>query len=261
MKWFRILTLNFEHVSEYKLRTLLYLFLPIVNNLVIILFWNGAHTTGGSTTASAIPTYYVLVTICSLFLTSHTEYDVGELHIKQGGLINYLLKPVPYYWMVLLSELPYRVMQSVYALFFVGLIVYGAHIPLNIHLSVTQTPFILVIFIFGYLISYTYKIDIAFLSFWMKDIGAVLELAVIVHILLSGSIVPVHLYPVFLQKITLALPFVYSVYYPVMSIQGSYTEVQLIQIIGMQLVWFAALKTLNHYMWKKGLQQFTAVGQ
>ena len=262
MKWLRMLALQFEKVFEYKLKTLFYLFLPLINNLVIILFWVGAKPAQGQAVGmSAIMTYYVLVTICNLFLTSHTEYDVAELHIKQGELTNYLMKPISYFWLGALEELPYRILQASYALVLVGIIVFAFHVQLNLHITLTTLPLIVLIFILGYAISYTLKMNIAYLSFWMKDVTALLEFTSIVTILLSGSILPLYLYPSYLQGVLTSLPFVYFTYFPVMSIQGAYTPFVLMQIIGVQLVWFIGLKAMNNWMWHKGLQQYTAIGQ
>ncbi|MCX6717047.1 MAG: hypothetical protein NTU76_00005, partial [Candidatus Taylorbacteria bacterium] len=115
MKWLRIVGLHFDRTFEYRLKSLFWIFIPISNNLTLILFWAGS-----SVSMSYITTYYVLMTLASLLLTSHVEYEVAEYDIKQGQLVNYLLKPISYYWINFIGELPYRVLQSFYAAVFIG---------------------------------------------------------------------------------------------------------------------------------------------
>lgn len=262
MKWLRIISLQFEEIFEYKLKSLVWLLLPLMNNLTLILFWTGAQFQSGlHTSLDSLTTYYFLMTVCGLFLSSHVEYEVSELHIKQGGLINYLLKPVSYYWMQLFEELPHRVLQAVYAVILVGYIALITHTNVSIGIRWQYAPVLLCIFIFGYLISYTIKLSIAFIAFWIKEIGGISELFTIVIIIFSGGILPIPLYPEVLKNIAYKLPFIYVGYYPVTSLQGLYDLGGLLRILGVQIVWYGGLIVMNRILWMRGLKRFTAVGQ
>lgn len=262
MRWLRIIGLQFEEILEYKLKSLIWLLMPIMNNLTLILFWTGAvFQKGEQTQLSSLTTYYFLMTICGLFLSSHVEYEVSELHIKRGGLINYLLKPVSYYWMQLFEELPHRVLQATYALLIVGYIALVTKSNLTINIRPETIPIIVCIFIMGYLLSYTIKLSLAFLAFWIKEIGGITELFMIVSIIFSGGLLPIPLYPEVLKNIAHSLPFIYVGYFPVTSVQGIYNAGELFHILGMQLMWYGGIVIVNRIMWFFGLRQFTAVGQ
>ncbi len=262
MKWIRIIGLQFEEILEYKLKSFVWLLLPVMNNLTLILFWSGAaFHKGEQTSLSSLTTYYFLMTICGLFLSSHVEYEVAELHIKRGGLINYLLKPVSYYWMTLFEELPHRVLQATYAVIIVGYIALITKSNLTINVQLSTVPIVACIFIMGYLLSYTIKLSLAFVAFWIKEVGGLSELFTIVSIIFSGGLLPIPLYPELLKNIAHALPFVYVGYFPVTSMQGLYTAEGLLHILGMQVVWYVGILAFNRGMWILGLRQFTAVGQ
>jgi len=262
MKWFRIIGLQFEEILEYKLKSLVWLLLPVMNNLTLILFWTGAvFQKGEQTPLNSLTTYYFLMTICGLFLSSHVEYEVSELHIKRGGLINYLLKPISYYWMQLFEELPHRVLQAFYAVLIVGCIAVVTKSNLTLIIRPETFPLIVSIFIMGYLLSYTIKLSLAFLAFWIKEIGGISELFMIVSIIFSGGLLPIPLYPEVLKNIAHSLPFIYVGYFPVTSIQGLYSVEALLHILGMQIVWYMGILAVNRIMWVYGLRQFTAVGQ
>lgn len=256
LKWARIIGLHFERTFEYRLKSLLWILIPISNNLTLILFWSGA-----AVNMSYISTYYVLMTIGGLLLTSHVEYEVAEYDIKQGQLVNYLMKPVSYYWMNFIGELPYRVLQSFYALLIIGTFMIFFRGNLAITLNPWHIPLVIIIFILGYLLSFTFKLSTAYLSFWFTEIRGVYELITITYIVLSGSVMPLQWYPPIIQKITHVLPFAYSAYFPVIALQGAVSLHGLISIIAVQGGWICILMIVHNKMWKEGIKQFTAVGQ
>ena len=256
MKWLRMLGLYFERTFEYRLRSLLWLLNPVINNLTLILFWSGA----GLNTPS-ISSYYILMTIGGLFTSSHVEYEVSEIDIKQGQLVNYLTKPISYYWVNLLSEVPYRALQALYASGIIGVFLIFFPHALMISLTVLHIPLVILIFILGYLISFTFKMCLAYLSFWFKDIRGLNELVTIVIIIFSGGIMPLPWYPQVMQTISNILPFAYSGYYCITALQGSVSLIGLIQILTIQGVWLCVLLHIHNILWRNGIKEFTAMGQ
>ncbi|MFH0773131.1 MAG: ABC-2 family transporter protein [bacterium] len=256
MKWLRLIGLHFERTFEYRLKSLLWLLIPISNNITLILFWSGTGVN-----MSYISTYYVLMTIGGLLLTSHVEYEVAEYDIKQGQLVNYLTKPISYYWINFIGELPFRVLQSFYAILIIGVFMIFFRGSLAITLNPWHIPLVMLIFILGYSLSFTFKLSSAYLSFWFTEIRGIYELITILFIVLSGSVMPLEWYPPIIQKITHILPFAYSAYFPVIALQGSVPLKGLLSIIASQGVWLIILVIIHNKMWKEGIKQFTAVGQ
>lgn len=256
MKWLRMLGLYFERVFEYRLRSLVWLLLPMTNNMTLILFWSGA----GMNT-SAVSTYYILMTIGGLLTTSHVEFEVSEIDIKQGQLVNLLTKPVSYYWVNFLSEVPYRVLQAVYAFIIISCFLFIFPGALKITLNPLYIPLVIIIFILGYLLSFTFKLCLAYLSFWFKDIHGLMELVTIVLIIFSGGIMPLPWYPQILQTMCKVLPFAYSGYYTIIALQGSVSWSGLFSILAVQGIWLFILVLIHNTLWKNGIKEFTAVGQ
>lgn len=256
MKWFRMLILYFERVFEYRLRSLIWLLIPLTNNFTLILFWTG---TGLNT--STVSTYYILMTIGGLLTTSHCEYEVSEIDIKQGQLVNYLTKPISYYWANLLSEIPYRVMQAVYASLIIGVFLLFFPGALKISFNLFHFPLVILIYIFGYLISFTFKLSMAYTSFWFKDATGIFEFFTIAIIIFSGGIMPLPWYPPVVQTISNFLPFAYSGYYCTIALQGSVPLLGLFHTLVIQGIWLSILLLIHNILWKNGIKEFTAVGQ
>ncbi len=256
MKWLRMLGLYFERVFEYRLRSFIWLLLPLTNNMTLILFWNGA----GMNT-SAVSSYYILMTIGGLLTTSHVEFEVSEIDIKQGQLVNYLTKPISYYWVNFFSEIPYRVLQAVYASILIGALLIFFPNALKLSLNPLHIPLVIFIFVLGYLLSFTFKLSLAYLSFWFKDIHGLMELVTIIIIIFSGGVMPLPWYPKILQTISNFLPFAYSGYYAITALQGIVPLFGLFSIVLIQCVWLGVLLFINKILWKNGIKEFTAVGQ
>lgn len=251
-----MLGLYFERTIEYRLRSLIWILIPITNNITLILFWAGS---GNS--SSSVSSYYVLMTIVGLITVSHTEYEVAEVDIKQGGLVNYLTKPISYFTIQLISEIPYRVLHGVYALLILGGFIVFIPGLVTSTLNPLYIPLIIIIFVLGYLISYSFKMAMAFSAFWFKDTMGFFELMTIAIIIFSGGIMPIPWYPRFLQTICKILPFSYFGYYPVIALQGALSFFSLMRLILIQGVWFCSLYLLQSYLWKQGMKKFSAVGQ
>jgi len=256
MKWIRILGLYFEKVFEYKAKSLLWIFIPMANNLTLLLFWKGA-----TEQMNYISTYYILMTVGGLFLTSYIEDDVAEVDIKQGELVNYLTKPISYYWMKLFIEIPYRVMQAIYAALIIGIFIVFFRFNLSLVLRPLYIPLIFIIFTLGYLISFTFKMSIAYLSFWFKDMHGFYELTTIIAIIFSGSVMPLEWYPPIMRSMAHILPFAYSSYYPIMTLIKPFEFIDFLTIICIQSVWLCILLVFHNFLWKQGIKEFTAVGQ
>jgi ABC-2 type transport system permease protein len=256
MKWIRMSLLHFERTLEYRLRSFLWILIPMSNNLTLILFWSGAREQ-----LNYISTYYIIMTIGGLFLTSHVEQEVADIDIKQGELVNYLTKPISYYWINFIGELPYRVLQAFYAAILIGVFILLFHGNLAVIVRPIYIPFVIIIFTLGYFISFTFKLSIAYLSFWFKDMRGFYELMTILSIIFSGAVMPLDWYPQGMRTAAHFLPFAYSHYYPIMTFLKPYNALDFLNIIFFQGVWLCMLLLLNRYLWKQGIKEFTAVGQ
>lgn len=264
MRLIRILSLHIQYVFHNRLRSLVWFLIPLLNNLTVILFWSGAIKNTdphAAWTMSSITTYYFLLTIVNSMLNSYISEDVAEFDIKQGDLIRYLTRPFPYYWIKFIEEIPYRLLQGSYGILLIILfsIFYKNYIvitdnPINLLLSI----FTMILALF---LSFTIKMNLGLSAFWFTDSRGFFELVTIVLIIFSGGIMPLYLFPQGLQTVSSILPFAYTAYFPILSLQGKFTYLQSLQIIAIQCLWLAAFLMLNRFMWKKGIKQFTAFGQ
>ncbi len=260
----KIFLLHFQQVFQHRLRSLVWFFIPLMNNLTLILFWSGvlAQTNPDPDwNTRSMTTYYFLLTIAGAMLSSHIEEDVALYDIQYGDLTRYLTRPFPYYWIKFIEEIPYRILQGSYGI--ILLILFSVYFK-NV-IQITKDPITIIyasiIAVMAFFLTFTFKMNLGLSAFWFKDSRGFFELFTIILIVCSGGIIPLHLLPQSIQSIMYVLPFAYTAYFPIMAIQGNLSYVQLLYVIGMQGVWIVLFVILNRSLWKRGIYEFTAVGQ
>ena len=101
MKYVKIFLLHFQEATDERSRMFVWFLISLINPLVYLLFWRGAHTSLPETTnqwqLSGFASYYVLLILAGSFLRVHIEEYIAYYDIELGYLANSLLKPVSYF--------------------------------------------------------------------------------------------------------------------------------------------------------------------
>lgn len=265
MRFLRIIFLHFESVFEHRLRSFVWFLSSMINPLMIILFWAGAQVGNKEIhpnwSTANINSYYFLLMIASALLMSHIEEDVSFYDIRQGDLAKYLVKPFPYYWLKFIEETPYRVLQGVYGVIAISIM----SILFKNFIQITLNPQIILIGlicgILAFFISFTYKMCLGLLAFWLKEIRGITQLLEILAIIFAGYILPIEMLPASLKTIAYFLPFSYIIYFPVKIFQGGLVSFDFIKIISGQVIWLIIFILINRLEWKQGIKTFTAIGR
>lgn len=263
MQYLRILGLNFERVFEYRSRSLVWFIYVLINPLIVLMYWYGAaqNNTAVMRVLPELTGYYFLLIIASAFIISHSEEDVSIYDIKYGGLVKYLLKPFPYYLAKFIEEFPYRVLQGIMGIitfiilsvFFGSLMKFSSSIPILLISSL--------IIILAHFLSFTFKMIIGILAFWVTDIWGIFNTIYVTTIVFSGTVLPLTFMPEWLSKISAFLPFSYMIYFPISSVQGQFSLGEMVRILLIQGIWLFILAMIYKIMWREGIKKFTAVGQ
>jgi ABC-2 type transport system permease protein len=265
MRYVRIFLLNLELALEHRGRSLVWFFIALCNSLFYFIFWHGAFSAQSvintTITQSSISTYYFLLVIAGAFLVVHIEEDVAYWDIQQGGLSRYLTKPFSYYWSKFIEEIPWRIVQGVFGVVaflfltkvFDSLVVLEER-PLFIVFTVVS-------FLLAYLISFTYKMIIGISTLWFTDYSGLHQLTTVLLFIFAGFVIPIEFLPGFLRNIAQILPFAYMIYYPVRAMQGLLDISAFEKILSIQFFWLIGLLFVYRFLWKRGVREFTGVGQ
>ncbi len=264
-RYFNIFTIYSQLALEVKSLSVVWFLTTLVGPLLMLVFWSGAtKAQGGSINGwnySDFATYYLLIALAGSLFTSHIEGKVATDDIKNGELTNYLLKPISYFSINLMDELPWRFIQGFFAIITIvfisvltnGLIQFTSS-PVTLFLAIITT-------LLAFFISFLFKTCLGLLSFWLTEINGIMLIFEIILDICGGIIIPLVFLPQILQSFLNFLPFSYMIYYPVLSLLGKLNTQEQLLIIGVQIIWLVFFQMLYKFLWIHGVKKYTAIGR
>lgn len=193
---------------------------------------------------------------------SHTEEGISLRDIQEGRLVNLLLKPISYFSLKWMEELPNRLIQGSFGLIIITLFIIVFHVHLSFVLPSVINLFLIVLIIASAIsVAQVYKMCLGFISFWTTEAYGIFQFSEMLLFIFGGYIAPLSFYPSIMSVISYILPYPYMIYLPIASISGFYTTQQLLLILCGQLVWLFILSQTYKMLWRNGVRMFTGVGQ
>ena len=99
---------------------------------------------------------------------------------------------------------------------------------------------------------------IASLCFWTEKASSLERLIFVPYLFLSGLLVPISAFPPFVYKLALYTPFPFLINFPAKVLSGA--QVDILSGLISQISWLVILIPSVHYLWKKGVKRYTAMG-
>lgn len=263
MRYVKIFLLHFQYVFEQRGKSFVWLLVSLINPFILLLYWNAALRTNNiyGWSLSSISTYYFLLIITAALLMSHIDESVSEDDIAEGKLVSYIIKPFSYFLYNFIREIPYRLLQGFFGLFSCVLFYLAFGNFLSFSSDINKIGFVLTILALGYLLSFTFKIFIGLLAFWLTDISGFYQLIEIVLLIMAGYILPLNVMNSSLRLVADLSPFPFMIYYPVLALQGTLSVHDLLIVIFKQLFWILIFASIYKITWNKGIKKFTGLGQ
>ncbi len=265
MRYINMFLLHFQDAFYERARSFVWFLIPSLNALLILIFWIGVfHEKGVAFSNWSLPSissYYFLLIIAGSFLEMHIEEDVARLDIQEGGLSMYLLRPFSYFWFKFFHEIPWRIIQGTYGLllFAVFGLFFGRFVQFADSFLVLGLSFIIIVLAF--FMSFVFKMIIGISAFWITDFTGLQQIVELIFLIFAGYIIPLEFLPQFFANVAYNLPFSYMIYFPIVALEGKLSVFALLRVIETQLLWMVILSLIYKYLWKKGIREFTAIGQ
>lgn len=260
----RIFALYFQHAFQHRARNFVWFLIAFINPLVLLLFWQGILSGDQKLQGwdiNSMRTYYLFLIMAQAALMHHVELTVGFNDIKQGELMRELLKPYSYFAMRLIAETPWRALQTSYAVITVLMVSYLLKAPIEVSHDLRIIFLAVLIAANAFFISFLFKMIVGFTAFWMTNIDSVLEVNDVLLFGLSGLVMPINLFPQWMQTLAHFTPYPYILYYPISAFIGVHNSAELFNIMLQQFGWIAGLLILISVMWNRGLKKFSGIGQ
>jgi ABC-2 type transport system permease protein len=179
--------------------------------------------------------------------------------IKEGTLSLRLLRPmhpVVSYSAESLAAIPMRLVVSV-PIFFIAFFAVGGS-------GLTRDPALLGMFLWSllgaWMLNFSVSAIVGVLGLFMESATAVWELWLGGFMLFSGYLLPLELFPPWLERFARALPFAYLQAVPVEILTGLHDRAGALRLLGYQLIYALCAMMLLLWLWRRGIRRFQAFG-
>lgn len=228
--------------------------------LIMLALWHAVareHPIGGFGTQEI--TAYFMVTLVVRLLTGAWVGWEMNFDVRQGMMGFRLLRPVHpvvHYAAVNVGYFPLRALITapimLIALYFAGLD-QVTHDPRLIAIGVVSI-------FFAWAINFLSMAAIGCLAFYIDSSLSIFQLWFAAYMLLSGYLVPLSLFPPWLEQITAWLPFRFMLAFPVETLLGKHELAEVLRQFGVQLGYVAVLLLIIHFVWRAGVRRYAAFG-
>ena len=251
---------TFKEEMAYRGEVLIYFLGTFIQLAIMYFLWSavfkayGAETLKGFTLPMMI-TYVSISTVLGIYNRSAVEWWIEE-DVRTGFLSLILTKPLNfpgYYFFRDLGRMAFLFLVRCLPLLLI------AFFFLNIALP--SSPIFFVSAVLGFFINFFLLFITGLWSFWSSgSIWGMRFTRIIVSDMLSGSLIPIFLFPYWLRQISYVLPFqaVYST--PLLIYTGQISGSDALVSLGVQLFWIAALGVAAFLIWKRAEKKTISQG-
>lgn len=261
-KYAYIFVTHWQAALEYRAELFLWALFHAIPLASILLLWSSVYSNNQQLpgyTLEALITYYVVGYVITRFIITNIELEYMD-EIRSGTISKYFLKPVSLKVYMTLQELSWRVLNfflitlplvMILALFLPSIIT----IP-----SITTLVLMTLLLVPAFIINILTSLLITGIAFFIDQGRTLTHLKWMLEGIFNGSLLPLTLYPDFLEKIARILPFQLQFAVPIELYLNKTSPTAVMHLCILALFWIAALGIGVKIVWHKALTHFTAVG-
>ena len=246
---------------QYRVATYMWLIGMLAEPIVYLVVWTTiADQQGGSVqgiTTGEFAAYYIVWTLVRNMNIVFTPYG-WEWRIREGELSAALLRPLHPIHDDIAGFAGWKVVTIILWLP-IAAVLWIAFDP-SIDLRAAEIAAFCVAIWGAYLIRTMFLTSLGMVTFWTTRVSALFELVVGIELLLSGRLVPLPLMPAWAEDVANVLPFKWSFYFPIQTLVGDLSNRELLEGLGIQLLWIIVLTGLFLVVWRFAIRRYSAVG-
>ncbi|MFX1251938.1 MAG: ABC transporter permease [Promethearchaeota archaeon] len=209
-------------------------------------------------TAEDLLAYYLLAFLIERLTGNRRVTDNLEEEIVTGKMVIYFVRPIPIYSNHL-SEYFSQLTINTILMAPIALVLLELLTPAKVLLTVpTLLFFTLIIFLSG-LCQFLLFFIIGLLAFWLERVWGIRTGFYWINSFLSGRLIPLYLFPPFLNDVVQFLPFRFFTYEPIMILLSP-INTSIFQDLVFLGFWLGLLTVLAWFLLNKGSQKFVGYG-
>ena len=259
-KYLTIFRINWQNSLQYRASTVIYILGYGLFISVLLYLWISVYQDGhkmGNYSVSDLMTYYVLQLVMNTLILSYISWNLIDL-IREGFFSNFLVKPIDslFYWFTI--NVSSKLLEAIYIsitlgglYFFLGdYFLFPRHLATYFYFSGS----LLLALILAFLLDFC----IALIAFWLIQVRVFKFMLQYLIFFFAGAILPLDLFPAWLQGFVHLLPFQYIVFFPIQVYLEK--ETVLAANFAAALTWILFFYGLAKIMLAKGIKKNEAAG-
>lgn len=263
LKWQQTIQVCWTKYTTYRLNFLLQVIGPaLVFFFIKFQLWSaifagsesGAVVKIGNYDLNAMLTYHGYALIVGLLTQGHAAMNLAE-DIRMGRISTYLIYPFNFWEFHTANFVAFQLLQILITALTLGAFALTGLIALpSLSVILAGYLFCLVVSCFWF----SMQFFTGLLGFWLEETWILRVMLQLLATFLSGSIIPIDLFPAWAQKILDFTPFPYLTYYPIkLFTNGEHFFAQGYLMI---ILWTFVFIFINRFIWRRGIRLYTAAG-
>ncbi len=260
-KYLSLALVAVQEAVSYRFATILTFLTNLVWVVILLYLWQtvfAARPTVGTFDLQRMRTYVLVAYVVNSLVTHYSESGIISA-IRYGQVAVDLLRPVDYMTGQLARAAGGAVFEG--ALGGAVALVLGIYV---LHISPPASPLAAAAFVASLLIAFVVRFLISFIvslfSFWTRNGLGLMWARAAVSNVLSGTLIPLSLFPDWLHTIALALPFHTLVSTPALIYLGEIEGPAIGVALAGQFGWAIALWVLARLLWRPCVRRLTIQG-
>ena len=263
-KYLTVFNLGLQNTFVYRWNYFLRAIFGLIPLAGTVFLWRAIfHERGGGMQGydygSMIYYYLLTILVSNLVTPTEDEWQIAS-DIRDGQINSFLTKPVNYLAYRFSIFLSGRLVYTAIAIPPIALIfVYFRH-----YLSWPSDPLTYlaasVSLVMAALMQFFITYSLAMMAFWILEISTIVFIVYSFEYFLGGQMFPVDIMPAGIQAVMKWLPFYYELFCPIAIFLGRLRGGELVQALAIQTAWVLLTWSAAHFMWKRGLGHYQAVG-
>ncbi|MFD2671106.1 ABC transporter permease [Marinicrinis sediminis] len=232
----------------------------VMQLLIIYAFWNAVFANQGEI-ASVSQQQMVTYVVIAMFLGTYVYGTGVQLanSVRDGSIATELMKPYDLLLKLVSLNMGNKVMKTfreVLPLVLLAMFFLSVQGPPSLAAGIL----FLVSAVFGILIGVHLELVVGLIAFWTVNIWGARMLVNTTLLFFSGALMPLYLFPDWLQTASFYLPFQSIVHVPVSIYTGTITGPDILYAVLLQIVWLGIVCTVIRMFWSLALRRVTIFG-
>lgn len=254
---------TYKEWSAYRTHSLVSVFVGPVYFIVQYFIWTavyGDNGTLGGIELERMIRYFGASALIGYITMDFADWNLQML-VRTGKFITFAMRPLNHRFFAFSQKIGHRILGFVFE-FIPCLLIFV--LIFQIDMTPVHILWTIISIMLAFLMNFYVNYCLGLTAFFFTKADGIRNVYSLIAQIFSGSLIPVALFPVWLQKVMLFLPFQYTIYVPAMVWTGSYNigaiTVDIPVIVGIQAVAVLAVAALSELLYHLAVKRFTGVG-